>query len=93
MDEISNGISRVYGGVSAVTNFEITNLRYYDDNSLLCRGTNCYIVEFWVNIDRGVKMKNGRNVDVSLQEGLALLADDLNSLFNKKYKDFFINSQ
>ena len=90
MDEISNGILRVYGGVSAVTDFEITNLRSYNDNSLLCRGKYCYIVEFWVNIDRNVKMKNGRNVDVSLQEGLGLLAEDLNSLFNKKYKDFFI---
>ena len=59
---ITEAISRVYSGVSAILDFEIINFRPYDcSNEMKCR-----IVELYLTVDTSKKMQNGVNIDVSI---------------------------
>ena len=59
---ITEAISRVYSGVSAILDFEIINFRPYDCSNEM----NCRIVELYLTVDTSKKMQNGVNIDVSI---------------------------
>jgi len=59
--KITEAISRVYSGVSAILDFEIINFRPYD-----CSESNCRIVELYLTVDTSKKMQNGVNIDESV---------------------------
>ena len=59
---ITEAISRVYSGVSAILDFEIINFRPYDCSNEM----NCGIVELYLTVDTSKKMQNGVNIDVSI---------------------------
>ena len=62
---ITEAISRVFSGVSAVLDFQIVNLRPYDcsDESI---NKNCRIVELFLTVDTWKKMKNAENIDITI---------------------------
>ena len=62
---ITEAISRVFSGVSAVLDFQIVNLRPYDcsDESI---NSNCRIVELFLTVDTWKKMKNAENIDITI---------------------------
>ena len=62
---ITEAISRVYSGVSAILDFEIINFRPYDCSSET-KESNCRIVELYLTVDTSRKMQNGVNIDVSI---------------------------
>ena len=62
---ISDAVSRVYSGVSAILHFKIINFRPYDCSDELEK-SNCRIVELYLTVDTSKKMQNGVNIDVSI---------------------------
>ena len=62
---ITEAISRVYSGVSAILDFEIINFRPYDCSDEM-KQSNCRIVELYLTVDTSKKMQNGVNIDVSI---------------------------
>ena len=62
---ITEAISRVYSGVSAILHFKIINFRPYDCSDELEK-SNCRIVELYVTVDTSKKMQNGVNIDESI---------------------------
>ena len=60
---ITEAISRVYSGVSAILDFEIINFRPYDCSE---KQSNCRIVELYLTVDTSKKMQNGVNIYVSI---------------------------
>ena len=62
---ITEAISRVYSGVSAILDFEIINFRPYDCSDEM-KQSNCRIVELYLTVDTSKKMQNGVNIDESV---------------------------
>ena len=62
---ITEAVSRVYSGVSAILDFEIINFRPYDCSDELSK-SNCRIVELYLTVDTFKKMQNGVNIDESI---------------------------
>ena len=62
---ITDAISRVYSGVSAIIDFEIINFRPYNCSNET-KESNCRIVELYLTVDTSKKMQNGVNIDVSI---------------------------
>ena len=71
LDVLNLSIIRVFGGVSAILNHQIKNIRQYreDDADIGCNQSNCFIVEMFFVLNTLEKLKNGQNTDQSLQEG------------------------
>ena len=44
---------------------------------------DCRIVEFTLTVNTASKMKNGQNIDASLDDGILILRDDLNFILNE----------
>ena len=63
--KITEAVSRVYSGVSAILDFEIINFRPYDCSDEM-KQSNCRIVELYLTIDTSQKMQNGVNIDESV---------------------------
>ena len=68
--KITDAISRVYSGVSAILDFEIINFRPYDCSLEFTLDSltesNCRIVELYLTVDTSKKMQNGVNIDESI---------------------------
>ena len=62
---ITEAVSRVYSGVSAILDFEIINFRPYDCSDEM-KKSNCRIVELYLTVDTSKKMQNGVNIDESV---------------------------
>ena len=63
--KITEAISRVFSGVSAILDFEIINFRPYDCSDEM-KQSNCRIVELYLTVDTFKKMQNGVNIDESI---------------------------
>ena len=70
-DLLNLSIIRVFGGVSAILNHQIKNLRKYskDVDDLKCSKSQCIIVEIFFVIDTSAKLSNGKTTDQSLRTG------------------------
>ena len=99
--EILQAISRVFGGVSAIIDFEIMgmisfqqyclyridciklyilDLRRYNDLNVCDVLHQCVIVEVSMTVDTTQKMKNGQNMEDSINDGIEILRDDVEKL-------------
>ena len=99
--DILRAISRVFGGVSAIIDFEImgmiysntshttyilynniffSDLRRFNDLNVCDVLNQCVIVEVSMTVDTTQKMKNGQNMDDSINDGIEILRDDVEKL-------------
>ena len=65
--KVVQALSRVYSGVSAIQDFQFLGMRRYTKDD--CLNIFCRIVEMSIMADTSKKLKNGENIDASIDTG------------------------